>query len=1157
MLPETMHLLLGMEGDAAPDCPGRTLFKTELSRPQAPSLAPEETSTEPWRERWLMDRCGAQVAYDVRYTPSDRGATDIAVGLAMPGAMNRSGSAGAPPAWAEGVPGSGSSPLPPARSAFMVTNAGDAGPGSLTQAILDANATPNQGGPDTILFNIPGSGPRVISLIAALPAITDPVVIDGYSQPGAVPNSLSGVSDGLVLVEIDGSHVSRGAHGLLLQAGSSTIRGLWIQGFSGDAIRIVGGGSNRIEGNVLGDAPEGTSAGANAGSGVAIVDSSQNRIGGVKPAARNVIEGNGLAGVLVSGPGSAGNAILDNRIARNTGSGIDLGGKLAEPVDPSSGAPNNGQQPPRLTSMTFTPARGEAKADTAIEGELVGVPDALYRVELFATGAHTPEAAAEGAVQTEALPPEQTRAIAPLPQGERFLASTEVTAGADGRVLFQFHLPSGVHSRDLLTATATDIAGNTSEFSEPLAAAAVAVSWNTGTGNWGTAANWSPAQVPALGDDVTIAANGLNTSFTVTLNVASSINSLTLGGGSGTQTLAIPAQTLTLGGASVVNANGALSFTGGTINGAGSLTINGSFDWSGGLMSGAATTTVNGPFNLGGLPGINGNRTLINATTANWTAGAGQGLWTGTGSIINNTGIWDAKVDGGAIVNQYGGATTFNNSGTFKKSAGTGSTLMNILFVNTGTLDVQSGTISLGAGGSSTTALNVSGASSTLLFAAGVFDLNAGTTFSGPGTVLLNSSGTLNVNSAVSFPAATTFTFLAGTLAGTGALTANGTFNWSGGLMTGAAPTNLNGPFNLGGLPGINGGRTLNNANTANWTAGAGQGLWTGTGSIINNTGIWDAQVDGGAIVNHYGGAATFNNSGTFKKSASTGTTSVSVTFTNTGTVDVQSGTLNMSSSSYTQTAGTTRVTGGAFTSSTTISIQGGVLAGSGTVTGPVIVSGTGALAPGLSPGTLNLVGNYTQQAPNGAFNVEIGGTTPGAQYDQANISGTGSVATLAGNLNVSLVNGFVPSAGDSFTIMSYLSRTGTFAVNSPSLTCLGWQTTYGPTALVLTVLALPAETTGLQFAVNGMDLAWDPALAGPAATYDVLRGMLDHMPVGQGSGQTCLAQGLAVPSTTDGTAPAVGTGFWYLVRERRAACGVGSYGRASNGVERISTACP
>ena len=352
--------------------------------------------------------------------------------------------------------------------------------------------------------------------------------------------------------------------------------------------------------------------------------------------------------------------------------------------------------------------------------------------------------------------------------------------------------------------------------------------------------------------------------------------------------------TLNVNTAVAIPAATTFTFLAGTLGGTGTLTMNGTFNWSGGLMTGAGVTTVNGPFNLSGLVAINANRTLNNASTANWTSASGLGIRTGSGSVINNTGTWDAQTDGAAIINYYGGATTFNNSGTFKKSAGTGTTSINIPFTNTGTVDVQSGTLSLGANGSSSAALNVSGASATLLFAAGVFDLNAGTTVSGPGTVLLNSSGTLNVNTAVSIPAATTFTFLAGTLAGTGTLTTNGTFNWSGGLMTGAGVTTVNGPFNLSGLVAINANRTLNNASTANWTSASGLGMRTGTGSVINNTGTWDAQTDGAAIINYYGGATTFNNSGTFKKSAGTGTTSITIAFTNTGTVDVQSGTLSL-----------------------------------------------------------------------------------------------------------------------------------------------------------------------------------------------------------------------------------------------------------------------
>lgn len=68
---------------------------------------------------------------------------------------------------------------------------------TLVEAIGLANAHPNDaGGTDVINFDIAGSGVQTISLIAALPTVTDPVVIDATTQPGY---------SGQPLIEIDGS----------------------------------------------------------------------------------------------------------------------------------------------------------------------------------------------------------------------------------------------------------------------------------------------------------------------------------------------------------------------------------------------------------------------------------------------------------------------------------------------------------------------------------------------------------------------------------------------------------------------------------------------------------------------------------------------------------------------------------------------------------------------------------------------------------------------------------------------------------------------------------------------------------------------------------------------------------------------------------------
>lgn len=78
---------------------------------------------------------------------------------------------------------------------FTVTTTADTGPGSLRQAIINANANPDAA---TIRFKIPGSGVKTITPATPLPPITAPVKIDGYTQPGASPNTLA-IGDNAVI----------------------------------------------------------------------------------------------------------------------------------------------------------------------------------------------------------------------------------------------------------------------------------------------------------------------------------------------------------------------------------------------------------------------------------------------------------------------------------------------------------------------------------------------------------------------------------------------------------------------------------------------------------------------------------------------------------------------------------------------------------------------------------------------------------------------------------------------------------------------------------------------------------------------------------------------------------------------------------------------
>lgn len=192
--------------------------------------------------------------------------------------------------------------LPAFSAIITVSNTNDFGPGSFRQALLDGNSLV---GKDIIQFQIPGAPPYLIAPKSLLPAIVDPVTIDGTSQPGFA---------GQPLVRLDGLNAGTGVHGLVLLAGQSEVRGLMVTRFSGDGIRIEGAGTNLITGNYLGIGFEGAGDFGNGEGGITIYRSSGNRIGGSTPASRNIISGGNLSGIYIIDAAATGNEILGNFI---------------------------------------------------------------------------------------------------------------------------------------------------------------------------------------------------------------------------------------------------------------------------------------------------------------------------------------------------------------------------------------------------------------------------------------------------------------------------------------------------------------------------------------------------------------------------------------------------------------------------------------------------------------------------------------------------------------------------------------------------------------------------------------------------------------------------------------------------------------------------
>ncbi len=186
-------------------------------------------------------------------------------------------------------------------------------------------------------------------------------------------------------------------------------------------------------------------------------------------------------------------------------------------------------------------------------------------------------------------------------------------------------------------------------------------SWaNASDGDWNVAANWDNG-VPGAGDDACVILAG---TYTVTNNTAPGINvnSLTLGGASGTQTLD--------------------SDEGIAIAAASTIGPNGRWEWRIGALSGGATLTNNGSVVIDGFfSGI--LRTI-----------------TGAGTELVNEGSLDLQQDQLHLVD--GGALT-NNGSIIKTIVGSSASEIETsgatpgFFTNTGSIEVQAGTFTIDA----------------------------------------------------------------------------------------------------------------------------------------------------------------------------------------------------------------------------------------------------------------------------------------------------------------------------------------------------------------------------------------------------------------------------------------------------------------------------
>jgi hypothetical protein len=235
--------------------------------------------------------------------------------------------------------------------------------------------------------------------------------------------------------------------------------------------------------------------------------------------------------------------------------------------------------------------------------------------------------------------------------------------------------------------------------------------------------------------------------------------------------------------------------------------------------------------------------------------------------------------------------------------------------------------------------------------------------------------------------------------------------------------------------------QTMINEANAKWEGGM---LTVRDDASYINQGTFNAQAD----TNMTSVNGLFDNQGVFIKKTDSTTTTLDIEFIDDGDIHVEAGSL-VFPNGLTANAGSEIKLGGYFVTTEPLDLQGATLNGSGTLVGDL--NNAGIVAPGASPGKITVTGDYTQTT-TGSLEIEIGGTTAETQYDVLVVEGS---AALAGTLEVTLWDGFIPAIGDQFFILNSSSLSGDFeSLLLPDLPAgKRWEITYSETAITLSVL--------------------------------------------------------------------------------------------------------
>lgn len=455
-----------------------------------------------------------------------------------------------------------------------------------------------------------------------------------------------------------------------------------------------------------------------------------------------------------------------------------------------------------------------------------------------------------------------------------------------------------------------------------------------------------------------------------------------------------------------------------------------------GTTNGATIINCNGGVTSGGQLVLAGGITLTEPIVF---AGAGDGA----------PFVQSLQVAGGGGSNALAGPISLLTVGSARMTGGGAGT---VLSINTPIVRTNNSSgLILGANGSGGLVI----VNQPMLLNGGALTLH-----NGPGTILLNSAGNNIGDTAVQY-----IHLLK--LGVSDALATNRN------LLIGANPNNGDpnaerGTFDLAGFNQTINGLYGNGTNAAAHPA---------TRLITNSAaGQSTLTIGNGNATNSFNGLIAGNVALT---KIGTGVQTLSGTNTFTGVTTILGGTLALTGNCA--LASTSILVGAGANLSVTGRLDGALtlaagqqLGGHGTVLGSVFTEGT--VSPGASAGMLTVAGDVLQSS--GLLAIELGGTNAGVGYDQLVVSNT---FFAAGSLEVTLINGFTPAWGQSFTLVSATTVAGSFGtVNTPVLATpgLGWKVDFLATSVVLSVTGTPSSV-GFDLYAQQITNAADRGYAG------------------------------------------------------------------------------